>query len=196
MLTILAGPIAIAVDNARLHAKVKEMAMTDAVSGLSNRHAFEESLISEVERSTRLDYPLSLIIFDLDSFKKYNDKWGHPAGDIRLKATAELIRKNLRKYDVAARYGGDEFAIILPNTNQENALQFAKRLLAAAQASAPEAAIHGESISGYTLSIGIATFPKDGDTHAALLVAADHAELMAKQLGKNQIFIAGNLKKT
>lgn len=196
LLTTLAGPIALAVDNACLHTKVKEMAMTDAVSGLSNRHAFEEALIAEVERSKRFDYPFSLIIFDLDSFKNYNDKWGHPAGDIRLKATADLIQKNLRKYDHAARYGGDEFAIILPNTVEDGALFFAKRLLAAAQASAPKEAIRGENISGYTLSIGIATFPKDGDTHATLLLEADHAELMAKQLGKNQIFIAGDLKKT
>lgn len=166
--------------------------MTDAVSSLSNRHAFEEALISEVERSKRLAYPLSLIIFDLDSFKHYNDTWGHPAGDTRLKATADLIKKNLRKYDLAARYGGDEFAIILPNTNKEGALLFARRLLTAAQASAPEEAIGADSISGYTLSIGIATFPKDGNTHEALLFAADHAELMAKQLGKNQIFIAGD----
>lgn len=193
MLTTLAVPIALAVDNARLHAQVKAMAMTDAVSGLFNRHVFEESLIAEVERSMRLSYPLSLIIFDLDSFKDYNDTWGHPAGDIRLKATADLIRNNLRKYDTAARYGGDEFAIILPNTNQENAFTFAKRLLAAARTSTTELAVDGKGIAGYTLSIGIATFPQDGDSHANLLLAADHAELMAKRLGKNQIFIASNL---
>jgi diguanylate cyclase (GGDEF)-like protein len=197
MLNTLASPIALAVDNARLHTKVMEMAMTDAVSGLSNRHAFEIALITEVERSKRFEYPLSLIIFDLDSFKNYNDTWGHPAGDLRIKATADLIQKNLRKYDHAARYGGDEFAIILPNTDEDGAQLFAKRLLAAAQDSALKDSITGgENISGYTLSIGIATYPKDGNTHASLLVAADHAELMAKQLGKNQIFIASNLKNT
>jgi len=194
LLTTLAVPIALAVDNARLHAQVKAMAMTDAVSGLSNRHAFEEALISEVERSKRLGYPVSLIIFDLDSFKNYNDTWGHPAGDVRLKATAALIMKNLRKYDLAARYGGDEFAIILPNTDEEGALVFAKRLLNAAQTSVPQETRSEESLSGYTLSIGIATFPRDGETHASLLVAADHAELMAKQLGKNRIYVARDLK--
>jgi diguanylate cyclase (GGDEF)-like protein len=194
LLTTLAVPIALAVDNARLHTQVKAMALTDAVSGLSNRHAFEEALIAEVERSKRLNYPLSLIIFDIDSFKVYNDTWGHPAGDIRLKATADLIKRNLRKYDLAARYGGDEFAIILPNTNEEGSLLFAKRLLTAAQSGAPKETNISGSIPGYTLSIGVATFPRDGITHATLLVAADHAELMAKQLGKNQIFIAGSIK--
>ncbi len=117
LLITLSSPIALAVDNARLHAQVKAMAMTDAVSGLSNRYALEQALTAEVERSKRLNHPLSLIIFDIDSFKAYNDKWGHPAGDTRLKATAKMIRYILRRYDVAARYGGDGFAIILPNKN-------------------------------------------------------------------------------
>ena len=195
MLSTLAIPIALAVDNARLHAQVREMAMTDAVSGLSNRHAFEETLNAEVERATRFGHHLSLIIFDLDSFKEYNDEWGHPAGDLRLKATADLVRNNLRKYDIAARYGGDEFAIILPNTDQSSALEFAKRLHHAAQAGTSETAIEGKGVAGYTISMGIASFPNDGNTLTTLLLAADHAALKAKRLGKNQIHLASDLKK-
>lgn len=193
LLTILANPIALAVDNAYLHAQVKAMAMTDAVSGLSNRYALEQALTAEVERSKRLNTPLSLIIFDIDSFKAYNDKWGHPAGDIRLKATAKMIRNLLRKYDIAARYGGDEFAIILPNTNETGAFEFAKRLQSAARASTPETPPENRGVSGHTLSIGVATFPQDGNSLESLLLAADHAELTSKRLGKNQIFLARNL---
>ncbi len=189
MLNMLAGPIALAVDNARLHAQLKVIAMTDAVTGLYNRHAFEATLRTEIERATRTNVPLSLIIFDLDSFKVYNDAWGHPAGDVRLKATADLVRKNLRRYDVAARYGGDEFAVILPGTECHGALQFAKRLVAEAQKSAPQPAAR-ESAAGYTLSVGVATFPEDGDIYETLLLAADHAELIAKRRGKNRFVVA------
>jgi diguanylate cyclase (GGDEF)-like protein len=195
LLSMLAGPIALAVDNARLHSQVKGLAMTDAVSGLFNRHAFEDTLISEVHRADRYGHPLSLIIFDLDSFKEYNDTWGHPAGDERLRAISNLIRSTQRKHDISARYGGDEFAIILPNTDKEGALQFARRLLEAAQADMIEKPTDGRGAPGYTLSMGVATFPQDGNTLPSLLLAADQAELMAKRLGKNQIFSASNLDK-
>jgi diguanylate cyclase (GGDEF)-like protein len=194
-LKLLAGPIALAVDNARLHAEVKALAMTDAVSGLSNRHAFEETLSAEVLRAQRHGHSLSLIIFDIDLFKDYNDTWGHPAGDVRLKATAELIRTIVRKYDVPARYGGDEFAIILPDTDKAGAMQFATRLQAAAQNSTSEIPVEGKGVSGYTLSIGVASFPQDADSLASFLLAADQAELMAKRLGKNRIVSADDLKK-
>jgi diguanylate cyclase (GGDEF)-like protein len=187
LLTTLSGPIALAVDNARLHAQVKRLAMTDAVTGLYNRHIFEETLGKEIERAARTDTSVSLIIFDLDSFKEYNDKWGHPAGDDRLRAIAELIRSSLRKYDVAARYGGDEFAIILPDTDHDGALLFAKRLLKSAQDSAPELLKKKAYAAGYTLSIGVASFPQHGKMPASLLLSADHAELVAKRLGKNRI---------
>lgn len=195
LLSAMAGPITIAIDNARLHAQVKAMAMTDAVSGLFNRHAFEEMLTTEIQRAVRYGHYLSLIIFDIDSFKEYNDTWGHPAGDERLKATADLIRASQRKHDIAARYGGDEFAIILPNTDTEGAHHFAKRLLEAARSNTTKQSINGRGVPGYTLSMGFATFPQDGDTLAALLLAADQAELMAKRLGKNQISPARNSKR-
>jgi len=190
LLKALSGSLAIAIDNAQLHAQVKTMAMTDAVSGLFNRHAFEDFLMTEIKRSQRYGYPLSLIIFDIDSFKDYNDQWGHPAGDERLRAIADLIRMTQRKHDIGARYGGDEFAIILPNTDKEGVQQFANRLLEAASESTTEKPVIGKGVSGYTLSMGHATYPQDADTLEALLLAADQAELTAKRRGKNQVVSA------
>lgn len=193
LLATIAGPIALAIDNARLHAQIKKLATTDAVTGLANRHVFEQSLASEIERAQRTGGNLSLIIFDIDSFKEYNDTWGHPAGDSRLKAVGEIVQKNLRKYDVAARYGGDEFAVILSNTDSKNAQAFAERLYQAAQAGAPPSP-SGTGVPGYTLSMGIATFPQDASNQQQLLVAADNAALRSKHLGKNRIQLAGDLE--
>lgn len=190
LLMAIASPLAIALDNARLHEQIKKMATTDAVTGLSNRHVFEQALAAEVERAERLGLNVSLMIFDIDGFKEFNDMYGHPAGDARLKGMAEIIKANLRKYDIAARYGGDEFAIILSNSNEQNALLFAKRLLAAAQVGATHTT--DEYSPGYTLSIGVATFPQDAATHTELLIVADHAALRAKHLGKNQIKLASD----
>lgn len=193
LLTAIASPLAIAIDNARLHEQIKKMATTDAVTGLSNRHVFEQVLAAEVERAQRLGMNVSLIIFDIDSFKEFNDSYGHPAGDARLKGMAEIIKSNLRKYDIAARYGGDEFAIILSNSNEQNAFAFATRLHEASQIIALHA--DEENIPGYTLSIGVATFPQDATTHTDLLLAADHAALRAKHLGKNRIQLASDTSK-
>lgn len=192
LLAAIAGPISLAVDNARLHAQIKKLATTDAVTGLANRHVFEQKLTAEVERAKRHGAPLSLLIFDIDSFKEYNDAWGHPAGDARLKAIGEIVQKNLRKYDVAARYGGDEFAIILSDTDNQNALGFAQRLYQSAQVGSPPPAEPGASVPGYTLSMGIATFPQDAGDPQQLLIAADNAALRSKFLGKNRIQLAAD----
>ncbi|MFN8434271.1 MAG: diguanylate cyclase [Anaerolineales bacterium] len=192
LLTTIAGPIAIAVDNARLHTEIKRMATTDAVTGLSNRHVFEQALHAELERAERNHSQMSLIIFDIDFFKQYNDIWGHPAGDARLKGVANIIKLNLRKYDVAARYGGDEFAVILTNCDQQSAMAFAKRLQQGTIAGAPQQVEGDAGIPGYTLSIGIATYPQDATIPSELLVAADNAAMRAKLHGRNQIKFAND----
>ena len=195
VLNTLAGSVAVAIDNARLHAEVKLMAMTDVVSGLANRRAFDETLYAEITRSSRYSQPISLIILDLDSFKEYNDKWGHPAGDIRLREIADLLRSNVRDPDMAARYGGEEFAVILPNTSKGGAIRLAERLCHSAESSAPQKSEDNGPISGYTISLGVATYPDDATSVEELLLVADNAELMAKRLGKNQVYAANSANK-
>jgi diguanylate cyclase (GGDEF)-like protein len=190
LLNVLAGSVAVAIDNARLHAEVKRMALTDVISGLANRRAFDDLLDAEMTRAWRYRHPISLIILDLDSFKEYNDKWGHPAGDVRLREVADLLRANVREPDVAARYGGEEFAVILPNTQKSGAMRLAERLREAAEFSAPQKKESGDPISGYTLSLGVATYPEDAASVEELLLMADNAELMAKRLGKNRVYSA------
>jgi diguanylate cyclase (GGDEF)-like protein len=192
LLNALAGSVAIAIDNARLHADVKRMAMTDVISGLSNRRAFDEILEAEIVRASRYHHPLSLIILDLDSFKEYNDKWGHPAGDVRLREMADVLRLKVRDPDVAARYGGEEFAVILPNTSKLGAVRLAERLRRAAQESSPQKIEDRCPVPGYTISLGVATFPDDATSIEELLLMADNAELTAKRLGKNRVHAANS----
>jgi diguanylate cyclase (GGDEF)-like protein len=195
VLNTLAGSVAVAIDNARLHAEVKLMAMTDVISGLANRRAFDEMLEAEITRASRYSHPVSLIILDLDSFKEYNDKWGHPAGDVRLKEIADLLRSNVREPDVAARYGGEEFAIILPSTSKGGAIRLAERLRSSAEASSPQKTNDNDPVPGYTISLGVATFPEDAASVEELLLMADNAELMAKRLGKNRVHDANSANK-
>ena len=195
LMTSFAGPVAVAVENARLHSTMKSLALTDPLTALANRRAFDYALESEVARVIRYGPPLALVILDIDSFKTYNDTWGHPAGDVRLRGVADLLRANVRHPDIAARYGGEEFALLLPFTDKAGALLLAERLRAAAEANAPQETRSGTVIPGHTLSLGVAAFPEDGKTAAELLVAADNAELVAKRLGKNRVFAANSSHK-
>ncbi|MBI5351562.1 MAG: GAF domain-containing protein [Chloroflexi bacterium] len=194
LLIAFAGPVTMAIDNARLHAKITSFALTDSMTGLVNRRAFDQIAETEMTRAARYKHPLSLIMIDVDSFKGYNDTYGHPAGDERLKAIAGILLANVREPDVASRYGGDEFVIILPHTFKEGAVLLAERLRKSAEAQIPENSSTGEAIVGYTLSLGVATYPDDGKTTSEILLAADNAELNAKRLGKNRVCSAGILE--
>ena len=190
VLTALSGPIAIAIDNAHLHAEATALARIDGLTGLMNRRTFDQTIQSEIERAARYDYPLSLIILDIDEFKACNDQWGHPAGDALLRAMSKLIKGNSRSTDIAARYGGDEFAIILPNTAQPAALELGERLRAATQRLGLDTDAQKIPVGDYTISIGVASFPGNGRTAEELLLAADHAELNAKRGGKDRVCAA------
>ena len=190
VLTALAGPIAIAVDNAHLHAEAKSLARTDGLTGLMNRRTFDETLEAEIARAARYDYPLTLMILDIDDFKASNDRWGHPAGDAILRATAHMITSNIRITDSAARYGGDEFVIILPNTTLSDGLELGERLRLAATTLGRDSAGIGVPPGQYTVSLGVASYPGNAANAEGLLQAADHAELDAKRLGKNRICAA------
>jgi diguanylate cyclase (GGDEF)-like protein len=194
LLVAFANAAAVAIDNAQLHAEVRALAVTDGLTGLANHRAFHQALEAEVARAARYGYPVSLVFLDIDSFKLYNDTFGHPAGNVRLKAIAAHLR--VREPDLAARYGGEEFAILLPHTPKDGALVVAEHIRAAAEAAAPERSAPGVPVSGYTFSLGVATFPDDGPTPEDLLLAADNAELAAKRAGKNRVVAATPLNDT
>ena len=190
ILVAFANTAAVAIDNARLHAEVQRLAVTDSLTGLANPRAFEHALATESHRAGRYGHPLSLIIMDIDSFKQYNDTFGHLAGNERLKAIAGVLHETVRDPDLPVRYGGEEFALLLPHTSKAGAISLAERIRDAAQAAAPVTPTPGQPASGYTLSLGVATYPVDALTAEDLMLAADNAELAAKRAGKNRVCAA------
>jgi diguanylate cyclase (GGDEF)-like protein len=159
-------------DNRRLHAALAQQAITDALTGLANRRRGDEVLALEISRAERYRRALSVLMLDVDSFKHYNDRHGHLKGDMLLRVLASLLREQLRASDTAARYGGDEFVIILPETNLHRATAVADKLHAAVGAAfGPD--------DGVTISIGCAAY-ESGQSADALLALADQSMYQAK----------------
>ena len=184
----LSSQAAIALENARLHDVVQWQAITDELTGLVNRRRFLDALRSEISRGQRLGGRLSVVLADLDDFKLVNDRFGHHAGDEVLLAFADLLRAHGRDVDVAARLGGEEFAILLPETGIEGASAGAERLRhSLAELSLPI----GENSEGVqvTASFGVAEL-SNGQSLDALLRAADGALYEAKGKGKNRVEVA------
>jgi two-component system cell cycle response regulator len=158
--------------------------LIDALTGLFNRRAFEKKIEEEFERAKRYHHPLSLLIADIDNFKTINDTYGHHAGDHVLKRIAEALRDKSRRSDFASRYGGEEFVLILPETDLENALQAAKKMVTEIKGQSFGTATRPFSL---TISVGISsTSNKDYSEWEEMLQDADQALYLAKNKGKNR----------
>jgi diguanylate cyclase (GGDEF)-like protein len=187
LLETMAPQMALALDRAEWHQKATQfqlLSITDPLTGLLNRRYLEERLAEEFERSKRHRFPMSFLMIDIDNFKEYNDRHGHQAGDLALEMTAQCLKSALRTADVASRYGGEEFSILLPQTSNTEAIVIAERIRnRVAKSSFP----HGQSQphGAVTVSIGISAFGPKLDTPASIIGAADHALYVAKSRGKN-----------
>ena len=189
LLSMIADLGAMSLMNRRLMEGQRRKANSDGLTGLITKRYLQELMGEEIHRAEVEHKPVSLFIFDLDHFKKLNDTHGHLTGDLVLKETAEVIRKTVRERDIAARWGGEEFLIILPATPKEGALLAAEKVRQAlAKHTFHDDA--GDPIGVVTLSGGVATFPEDGRTQSELVGSADEALYGAKRSGRNKVLKA------
>jgi two-component system cell cycle response regulator len=181
LLALLSEEAAVSIHNARLHRQVEDLARLDGLTGVYNRRSFDEIMRTEFRRSQRYSQDLTLIMGDIDYFKKVNDTYGHPAGDAVLKTVAQRLRSALRDIDFVARYGGEEFAVVLPTTPHASGKVTAERLRASVAA---QPILTEDYAIPVTISLGLATAPP-AQSVEILIKRADDALLEAKRGGRN-----------
>jgi diguanylate cyclase (GGDEF)-like protein len=181
----LAGQAAVSVENVGLHETVERQAVTDELTGLSNRRRFQETMATEVERSKRFGQDVGLVLLDIDDFKRVNDTYGHQQGDVVLREVARILRESCREIDEPARYGGEELAVVLPGTDLEGAFNLAERVREGIEGLHLPVTGNGGSLS-ITASFGVAALPACAEDMRGLVAAADEALYEAKRGGKNK----------
>ncbi len=191
LLMAIGSEIAVGIENARLHERTKELSITDELTGLFNRRHFYEVLDVELSRTQRYGQPFSIGMLDLDGFKEQNDKLGHTGGDAILRAVARTLESSLRKTDILFRYGGDEFAIILPGTDAHAAKAIVERLRSTW--SSVGWARYGAQERPLSFSAGIAQFPDDAETADTLVFLADTALFRSKREGGQKSTLVSEL---
>ena len=179
---------AMAIKNARLYEQTQQQALTDGLTGLYTHRLFQEKLSEEIEWASRHGQEIVLVMVDCDNFKTFNDTLGHPAGDALLKEVASLLKDKVRSTDIVARYGGDEFALLLKQTRKEDALRMCERIREAFQLR------FGGNTVQVTSSIGLACYPTDAVSKKDLAKAADDALYVAKRGGRNLVAPSKTLK--
>lgn len=177
-----------AIQNAHYFERVRHMAYVDGLTGVFNRRYFEIRVQEEIERAKRYSGAMSLIMIDIDHFKRMNDEYGHLMGDDVLRQISTIFSQNLRKVDVGCRYGGEEFTIIVPETTGEDAYYVADKLRRVIQTT-----VFPGVPSAVTISAGVASYPANGDNRDALIKAADEALYSAKQSGRNTVVACSSI---
>lgn len=180
---LLAAWLSAALENLRLAERVEKLAVTDDLTQVFNYRFLKSALRRELKRAARFQQPLSIIMIDVDNLKAYNDRHGHLRGSYLLREMAGVLAQHVRSWDLVAKYGGDEFTIILPQTEEEGALTAAARLRTAVEEHAFPLAAPGQ----ITISLGVACFPGDGVTFSQIIAAADRALYHAKRTGRNRV---------
>jgi len=186
LLATVANDLTVAVENSELYKLTKKLSITDELTGLFNYRYLLQRMDEEIERARRFGRPLSLLMIDADDFKLYNDTHGHIAGDGALAELAGVLHSAVRDIDVVCRYGGEEFAVLLPETDSEGAFVTAEKLReAVAGHRFPDG--EGDSSQRITISLGLTSFPRSAGDREALLRQADHALYTAKRTGRNRV---------
>lgn len=183
-----AEQIALSLANIKLREDLRRQSIHDALTGLFNRRYLDETLPRETLRSKRGGEHLSVIMLDIDHFKKFNDEFGHEAGDLVLQTLGAFLKKGVRGGDIACRYGGEEFTVILPGASPEAAIEKAEKLRTGILTQ--RFIYGGRDLGKVTLSLGVATFPLHGETPEEVIAAADAALYRAKESGRNRVLSA------
>jgi diguanylate cyclase (GGDEF)-like protein len=187
-LASLVPQAAVALENLRIREEIHSLAATDGLTGLWNHRRMHDLLAEEMRRSSRYHRALSALMLDVDSFKAFNDTYGHPNGDQLLRRIAGVLHNNVRTVDHLGRYGGEEFLVILPETTKDDACRLAERIRSEVEAHATvtidEVTVHR------TVSVGVASYPEDALNPAELVQRADEALYRAKRAGKNCVIWA------
>jgi len=184
---VLAKQVALALGNLKLRESLKNQSICDSLTGLFNRRYMEESLEREFSRAKRNKTAVAIIMMDLDHFKRFNDTFGHQAGDALLRALGDLLKRSTRGQDMACRYGGEEFAIVLSDANLEGALKRAETLRQQVKQLSVEYA--GQLLGAVSISMGVALFPEHGTTMSEVLRASDQALYCAKREGRDRVSV-------
>lgn len=188
----VAGRIGLALASLRLRDALRALSIRDPLSGLFNRRYMEESGERELCRAIRYRVPLAVVMIDLDHFKRFNDTFGHEAGDALVSEFGVLLRTQTRREDIACRYGGEEFLLILPELDADAACQCAEKLRQAMPQMVAE--FNGQALGQITASFGVAAYPEHGDAFAALVRLADKALYAAKRAGRDRVMVAPSLQ--